>query len=921
MGQKDLRENVILTTLNNADVFYIHNGKSLFKNFDINDLQTQDRIFIESEEEIREESNEERKVSPTDYAIMNNCNVSSEHETKEGKNTVLRLLKTARGYVSVFGVNTTGELSYGIGTQDLGMSICPRMQFKIPQEGEKIQLEEKNGKHIIKLGEYPKTKVDDELAKKLEHLYHGGDLKDEIVCTGRWYTVNAQNKIRNIDFLSRHNPEFEYDGNRYVRVMTNPYEYNRLIKYNDGTECEKKPQIRWVKVEPISFIIKNWDDMPIYINAQGNGTARYFDLKTEEAIIANIPYCPEERYGSKCKSSTWKISMIRAYLNGLDSTEEAQKSLLDYGLTNGKSFSDECNFLNEAFNLSREPIKEYYVSKQEREIPDDAFNGCITLKKIIIPQDIKKIGKRAFSGLTFKYAYKTKDGNVVFDQELPEGEFEEIYNLEKYTKAFLGFDYTEIFNKEKMAKLTEFAEMVNKNHLKIPYSYALELIDEEIGESFFEGKDFRFFRNEIPELNDMLKNYTDEEQSALYKFANALGCFSNKKMFDNQGKETEIILGQKATSFFSRILKTDQMHIGVYEELFKNLPANVEPNPEFLKFIFEQDGRKMYPNLDMILGLNKQYPDLFANVLMNFDAVKNRRNSLDENGKPIRVPWAEALKSFNYYERYENVSPEDEDIAELFAKLGLSKGLYDLAVRFRNDGIRLNIPEHILEQPLEENNILDEIEQIKHSTEQELINSRQLIEQVYDKQFTYEWLNKRDPRNSILGIFCDCCATISSAFYGQNIAIASVREPDIQNLIIKDAYGKIVAKGTLYVDKQNGFGVINTFEVNSKYRHNMEKGKSNSKIKEEQEREKIFEAFQRGVKDFVEVYNKKNPEQPIKQVNVGIKNNKLCRQIERLKEAILNVQVPSNNYFEDAIGEQRVLYEMDTIKEEEEREI
>ena len=53
---------------------------------------------------------------------------------------------------------------------------------------------------------------------------------------------------------------------------------------------------------------------------------------------------------------------------------------------------------------------EYSIPDSEKKIPEDAFNGCITLKKLVIHSEIKTIGKNAFDGLNFKYAYITKKG-------------------------------------------------------------------------------------------------------------------------------------------------------------------------------------------------------------------------------------------------------------------------------------------------------------------------------------------------------------------------------------------------------------------------------------------------------------------------------------------------------------------------------
>ena len=98
-------------------------------------------------------------------------------------------------------------------------------------------------------------------------------------------------------------------------------------------------------------------------------------------------------------------------------------------------------------------------------------------------------------------------------------------------------------------------------------------------------------------------------------------------------------------------------------------------------------------------------------------------------------------------------------------------------------------------------------------------DGRKMIEELYDKQFTYEWLSKNDPHNSIMGLFCSCCGTITSWAYGKDIARSSVIAPDVQNLVVRNSKGDIISKGTMYVNKEKGYAVINDFELNEKYRH------------------------------------------------------------------------------------------------------
>ena len=43
---------------------------------------------------------------------------------------------------------------------------------------------------------------------------------------------------------------------------------------------------------------------------------------------------------------------------------------------------------------------------------------------------------------------------------------------------------------------------------------------------------------------------------------------------------------------------------------------------------------------------------------------------------------------------------------------------------------------------------------------------------------------------------------------------ASIIHPDVQNLVIKTKNDEIVAKATLYVNREQGYGVVNTIEAN-----------------------------------------------------------------------------------------------------------
>ncbi len=444
--------------------------------------------------------------------------------------------------------------------------------------------------------------------------------------------------------------------------------------------------------------------------------------------------------------------------------------------------------------------------------------------------------------------------------------------------------------------------------------------------SFCENSDFRSFKSEFPDINDRLLDFPEEERLDFFKFANNLGCFSTKKMLDKQGRETQTTFSKKASTIMASLLKTEEMKLGNYHGLFDSMPFETEPSQGFLKFISEEkvekkkdeNGRTIrreikLENLELLMNLEKSHPGMFTKVMTNFEEAKSYRKCLDENGKPIQISWEEAFKKFYLSNKYVGITRENADIAELFGSKGLSQQVFEKASELRRQAKQKEIPEHILDKRIKEETILESIERIKQQTEAELGNGKQMIEELYEKQFTYEWLNKNDPHNSIMGLFCSCCGTITSSYYGKDIAKASVIAPDVQNLVVRNSHGEIVSKGTMYVNKERGYGVINDFELNQNYRHhenqtgryNVEEGS-----KEEQERDMIFKAFQRGLKAFIEEYDRENPDKPIKQINIGMGYNRLKRQVEQFKKATSNLTVPSEYRFQDAMtNDQHILYE------------
>ena len=90
---------------------------------------------------------------------------------------------------------------------------------------------------------------------------------------------------------------------------------------------------------------------------------------------------------------------------------------------------------------------------------------------------------------------------------------------------------------------------------------------------------------------------------------------------------------------------------------------------------------------------------------------------------------------------------------------------------------------------------------------------------------------------------------------------ASIVHPNVQNLVIRDSSGEIIAKSTLYINPKEGYGVFNNVEIYEKV---------NPK-----DYDSIYEKYMLGIKKFVELYNKQHPKRPLRKVNVGMDHNDL----------------------------------------------
>lgn len=621
-------------------------------------------------------------------------------------------------------------------------------------------------------------------------------------------------------------------------------------------------------------------------------------------------------------------------------------------------------------------LKEIRINNGVKTIGDGAFCGCRNLAKITIPSSVTSLGEEAFSdckslekvnimeGLqsiewnTFYNCEKLKEvklpnsvnsvGDNVFlacnnlqRVDLPQNLIHIEFNAFN-TNKFLGGN--SCFASYKNGSIY-FGQPKSKKDLMFPVNFLAAFSSKKEFDKFIEESDFRAFNSNFPNIEEMFHRREDIDTVSFFKFAKALGCFSKKPIIDKNDEETDIMLSQKASSVLAKLVKIPPFDSDVYGRLFEELTVFSEPNQDFLEFISSNG----YGNLRMLFILEKDYPGIFAKAISNFDKVKNRRTTIGGDGKNEVISWEKALTEFYKGLVYTGVEEEDKDIAEVFSQKGLKQSVYDKAVKLRQGAIEENIPEHILGEELKEEkeevkldakknseaeeSIKDSIKRIKRQTAKSLKQSTEILERIYKKRFYYEWLSKRDAHNPIIGLFCDCCATIENTDYGKDISRATIVAPDVQNLVVRNLKDEIIAKAAVYVNSELGYAVINNFELNSGYRQTqikdpfggrysgddkLQEAKTPKERKEEENRELIFESFMKGIKNFVKRYNELHPNNPIKQVNVGTGYSKLKKQVERFERATQKLTVPANYSFYDAMRyDQYILYKQENEIENE----
>lgn len=354
----------------------------------------------------------------------------------------------------------------------------------------------------------------------------------------------------------------------------------------------------------------------------------------------------------------------------------------------------------------------------------------------------------------------------------------------------------------------------------------------------------KYFNKNIKHLLKNSKTINDdygENLNDLLKLCKALGVFGENKK-----------LSQQMTTFINEKMFSENNVNAVIgndiHTIFEEIRPRDEIDYEFIVFFIE--------NYNELIELNKTKSGIISRIYNTFRDISKTSTSHRGEQRHLKVAVDKCLDYF-LSEQFDGITEENKELAYLLQK-------------YYSEHYALNIGEMIIKQSYDApRNIFTKV---NYDNNGKPIYSYDENEDLIDdntKRFYYHWLPKQDYDNLILGKYCSCCAHILGA--GAGIMRASMILDNCQNLVIRNKNNDIIAKMTIYVNKDLGYAVFNTAEINTAYR-------SFSK--------EICEAFLKGTRAFVKIYNTNN-DIPIKIVSIGEYRNSIKYALGNVETNIL----------------------------------
>ncbi len=548
------------------------------------------------------------------------------------------------------------------------------------------------------------------------------------------------------------------------------------------------------------------------------------------------------------------------------------------------------------------------IPESVTEIEKGAFNECSSLTNVEIPESVTRIGAEAFRKCSNLV-------NVIIPNsvtKIESGAFAQCSSLTSITipESVTRIGYETFAYCSSLTSITipdsviyiglsAFYGCSNLENVVIPDSvieiadYAFEGVKsviingKRISGEFVNNTTLKLIRNN-PNINlkQLEKLYQKAKEKGLgvvgreefINFCYSLGlCEDKSKMV--QVNKNSVPVCDVAFTFMQGVLDHDDLdleylhrdmqgfHLNEYNEAYakfvmnKNNWADLQNHLDLLPRIY--DWFKERTEMDFSQNTNSLLPTTEENrfKLLVYEQTENGIDRMH-----WRVPTVEGfIKEFENQKFYGIKTAREREIAEELAPHRIYEQKHFVKALEIDKEREASGVKDILSKPVRQNRIasLDEYRQKTKKLRNQILSdaSEILSDQIEDTSevFTYEVLSKSDPANFVMGCMTSCCATLYGA--GAGAMRAMIIHPDIQPLVIRDFDNNIISFGVIYVNRDEGYAVVNDFEVNRKYAGKTEIRKA------------IYKKAMQGVKAFVKEYNAEFSEKPIRRVTCGCSPN------------------------------------------------
>lgn len=296
-------------------------------------------------------------LKPTDYAIACGADINASNEC----DAAIRNIKDDEAFCFSEGNE------YGCESTCKRNAIFPSMLLdkkKLPKNH-----------NVINYGNYKTISFGDFVfpqsyalnSAEIEDAYQDGKLN----ATGRVYSGRY---IAGLDSVLQDNFEYEYKGNKYVRVRADKSNTCKGKVTFEGDIDFNKGEHYWFKVEPIEFLIEKDENETMLV-------------RSKKGILSGVPFYHRNN------EVQWQNSLPRIYLNGYDLEEELNKGNGNEADAPTRLYNSKgCGFLEEAdmnaeLNYSDEDDEE--EEKQETKSRPNPYGVSINEKPMTVKEQMR----------------------------------------------------------------------------------------------------------------------------------------------------------------------------------------------------------------------------------------------------------------------------------------------------------------------------------------------------------------------------------------------------------------------------------------------------------------------------------------------------------------------------------------------------